>query len=124
MSDLPLCAPVDKYTLGWPRFAATQVDRHNGGMVRRFSYLTARLLLYGQGRLHNLQQQLEEYENGPTYNPLGLSARQTRNVGEECPPDRLDLIMEEVRVELHQYCECLTLHIFSVHLYGWLSGLI
>jgi hypothetical protein len=85
-------------------FAATHEARYNGAIYRRFGFLISRLLLYQQGRLDNLQQQLEEYESDPTANPKGLSAGQTRKVGEEYTPDRLDLIMKEV-MEVTQYCE-------------------
>jgi hypothetical protein len=86
-------------------FAATQEARYNGAIYRRFGFLLSRLLLYKQGRLDNLQQQLEEYESDPTANPKGLSAWQIRKVGEEYIPDRLDQLMKEVMVEVTQYCE-------------------
>jgi len=58
-----------------------------------------------QGRLDNLQQQLEEHDNDPTTNLRGLSAGQTRRVGEDYIPDRIDLIMDEIDPVSSRYCE-------------------
>ncbi|OIW30310.1 hypothetical protein CONLIGDRAFT_363528 [Coniochaeta ligniaria NRRL 30616] len=96
---------VTRWAMGWPRFAAVQASLHNAGVYRRFGYLYARLLLYTQGRLDNLQQQLEAHEKNPATDNRGLTARQTRKVNEPDNPDQLDLIMAEVRKELHGYGE-------------------
>ena len=81
-----------------------QESRHTGGFYRRFGPLIARSLLYDQGRLYNLLQQLEDHDNDPTTDTSGLTARQTRRVGESDVPDQFDLIMEEVKKELLPYC--------------------
>lgn len=97
---------MHKYSPGWPRFAATEESWYNGGVYRRFGWLGSRLLLYKQGRLDSLQQQLEEHEADAATDARGLSAGQTCRVGETHTPDRLDLIMEEIGKELRNYCKC------------------
>ncbi|KAB5575517.1 hypothetical protein GE09DRAFT_595023 [Coniochaeta sp. 2T2.1] len=100
---------VTRYPLGYPRFAAMQDSRHTGGIYRRFGRLIARCQLYNEGRLDNLEQQLEDHDGDPTTDTRGLTARQTRRVGEPDVPDQLDLIMEEMNKEVPRYLELLRL---------------
>ncbi|KAJ9151559.1 hypothetical protein NKR19_g4813 [Coniochaeta hoffmannii] len=95
---------VDKYP---DRFSAIQASQHNAGMFRSFGYATVCGLRYKEGRMVNLQSQLEEYQKDPTTDIKRLTAGQTRRVGEPYVPDRQDQIMDEMIKETAEYHDTL-----------------
>jgi hypothetical protein len=97
---------VTKHPPGWPRVAAIHNTRANAGFYRRFGHLGARCQNYDEGRLFCIQEQLRECENDPTTDLKGLTAGQTRKVGEPYTPDRLDEIIAEAKRELKEYSSC------------------
>ncbi|KAB5531245.1 hypothetical protein GE09DRAFT_1251827 [Coniochaeta sp. 2T2.1] len=60
-------------------------------------------------RTEDISMKLEDHDNDPTTDTKGLTARQTRRVGEPDVPDQLDLIMEEVNKDGPRYLELLRL---------------
>ena len=87
---------MQNYPDGWARIAAEQNHRHNGSFFPRFGYGHQRLIAYLGGRIINLEKQLAKLDKESSAHLKCWSAWQKHEVGEECLPDKLDLIMEEL----------------------------
>lgn len=96
---------MEHYRDGWAKLAAEQNRDHNGSFFRAFAYGSNRVLHHLEGRIVNLLNQLEELDETSNSHLKCYSAWQRRKVGEEYKPDEYDLIMDELKKEMHQYCQ-------------------
>lgn len=101
----------EEYPLGWPQLAAMQDQFNNMDMVRDYSYVRRRLILYSAGRMAFLCAKLREYEREHKEHSKCLTENQKRAPGN--PPvldSKYDALMAALREEEELYSSLCSRH--------------
>ena len=108
---LPSCSisfsnmdPVDDHPQGYPQLAAFVNSDENVLICRKYGFLRARILLYRQDEISQLERQLIEMDNeDKEIDPIRLRSRKTDEERDENPQFSRKTLMQRIDEKLKLY---------------------